>query len=84
VPPKTIHPLEPPYGSTDVTDVADHATGARGGMLPRRFVDVPLLATMAAVFAATTKLTYVPVSIAGIAGLQRISLRPARAIRRSC
>ncbi len=37
---------------------------------------VPLLATMAAVFAATTMLTYVSVSVAGIAGLQRISLGP--------
>jgi ABC-type nickel/cobalt efflux system permease component RcnA len=37
---------------------------------------VPLLATMAAVFAATTILTYVSVSVAGIAGLQRISLGP--------
>ncbi|MDQ6943175.1 MAG: hypothetical protein M3169_11775 [Candidatus Eremiobacteraeota bacterium] len=37
---------------------------------------VPLLATMAAVFAAATILTYVSVSVAGIAGLQRISLGP--------
>jgi ABC-type nickel/cobalt efflux system permease component RcnA len=37
---------------------------------------IPLLATMAAVFAAATILTYVSVSVAGIAGLQRISLGP--------
>ena len=37
---------------------------------------VPLLATMAVVFAAATILTYVSVSVAGIAGLQRISLGP--------
>jgi ABC-type nickel/cobalt efflux system permease component RcnA len=37
---------------------------------------LPLLATMAAVFAAATILTYVSVSVAGIAGLQRISLGP--------
>jgi len=37
---------------------------------------VPLLATMAAVFAAATILTYVSASVAGIAGLQRISLGP--------
>ncbi len=37
---------------------------------------VAVLATMAAVFAAATILTYVSVSVAGIAGLQRISLGP--------
>ena len=37
---------------------------------------VALLATMAAVFAASTIVTYVSVSVAGIAGLQRISLGP--------
>ena len=37
---------------------------------------VAVLATMAAVFAASTILTYVSVSVAGIAGLQRISLGP--------
>lgn len=37
---------------------------------------VPVLATMAAVFAAATILTYVSVSVAGIAGLQRVSLGP--------
>jgi len=36
----------------------------------------PLLATMAAVFAVATIATYVSVSVAGIAGLQRISLGP--------
>jgi ABC-type nickel/cobalt efflux system permease component RcnA len=37
---------------------------------------VPLLASMAAVFAASTIATYVGVSVAGIAGLQRVSLGP--------
>lgn len=37
---------------------------------------VPLLGTMAGVFAASTIVTYVGVSVAGIAGLQRISLGP--------
>ncbi|HEV2642601.1 MAG TPA: hypothetical protein VGT98_07840 [Candidatus Elarobacter sp.] len=37
---------------------------------------IPLLATMAAVFAIATMTTYVSVSVAGIAGLQRISLGP--------
>ena len=37
---------------------------------------VPLLLTMTAVFAGATILTYVSVSVAGIAGLQRISLGP--------
>jgi ABC-type nickel/cobalt efflux system permease component RcnA len=37
---------------------------------------IALLATMAAVFALATMATYVSVSVAGIAGLQRISLGP--------
>jgi putative Mn2+ efflux pump MntP len=37
---------------------------------------VPLLGVMAAVFAASTIVTYVGVSVAGIAGLQRVSLGP--------
>jgi len=37
---------------------------------------VPLVSIMAAVFAATTIATYVAVSVAGIAGLQRLSLGP--------
>ncbi len=36
----------------------------------------PLLAVMAAVFAAATIATYVGVSVAGVAGLQRVSLGP--------
>lgn len=44
---------------------------------------VPLLAIMAGVFASATIVTYVSVSVAGIAGLQRISLGPSSGTARS-
>jgi hypothetical protein len=79
-------------GGAATLHVHDHAVAGRTALLlilgsspmvegiPAFFAastyGVSVLATMAAVFAAATILTYVSVSVAGIAGLQRISLGP--------
>ncbi|MDQ6926334.1 MAG: hypothetical protein M3154_08875 [Candidatus Eremiobacteraeota bacterium] len=79
-------------GGTATLHVHEHAVAGRTALLlilgsspmvegiPAFFAastyGIPLLATMAVVFAVATILTYVSVSVAGIAGLQRISLGP--------
>jgi|ERR1700736_3421609 len=64
------------FGHVTTTLLLGIVLWAVGAFFAASTYGVPLLATMAAVFALATITTYVSVSVAGIAGLQRISLGP--------